>query len=438
MISSLYYSEFEGQTFVIQAEADAVENDNTMLAILESIRDLLDHSIRIVLVFGKGSGFEKELRTQYRVQEHPETNRLVIPEQALLRIREERARIAQTITGLCQSAHIPYRLLPESAVRAERRIGHESTGVIAKIDTAAIHTVLDQKRLALIGFGGADDRGQFLHIAAASLAADLAVELTARKLLFLTKADGIFLPDHKGAMRQLSFADLEELLCLLQRKDPAGNLILSGSVVPKVHASIRAVAGNVSQIHLVSYSRLLEEVLTRTGVGTMIERQQSHQVDFARRGDLEEILRIHSESQRYTTPDGTPLVKPLTRAEIERLLPHMLLLKHRGIIVGKLHATAIPEAPAVLQIGGFVIGEDHQDSQHGQLLLSEALGRLRGRGFVAAAAVTASEPAKRVFHRLGGVPRQEGPWQSKLLEKALPRYKPQEQDQVELFEFKLD
>jgi hypothetical protein len=84
-----------------------------------------------------------------------------------------------------------------------------------------------------------------------------------------------------------------------------------------------------------------------------------------------------------------------------------------------------------------VIGEDHQDSQHGQLLLSEALGRFRGRGYVAAAAVTASERAKRVFQRLGGVPKSAGPWQDRLLRKALPRYEPQEQNQVQLFEFRL-
>ena len=109
----------------------------------------------------------------------------------------------------------------------------------------------------------------------------------------------------------------------------------------------------------------------------MIECRQSHHVDYAQQADLPDIVRLHAESQRYTSGSGTPYVKPLSHAELERLLPQTLLLKHRGIIIGKLHAAPVPEEPATLQIGGFAIGENHQDSQQGQLLLSEALARLR-------------------------------------------------------------
>jgi amino-acid N-acetyltransferase len=436
MTSNLYYAEFKGETFVIQAEAEAVENAETMLAVLQGIQALLDHGIRVTLVFGKGTRFEEELRSTFAARQHPETNRLVIPEKGLFRVREERTRIAEAIQRLCRSSKIPGSVLPESVIRAERRIGHESTGVVTDIDTRAIRAVLDEGRLAVIGFGGEDDRGQFLHIPSVSLAANLAVELRAQKLLFLSHADGIFVPGPKGGKRQLSFADLEELLCLLQRKDQSGHLILSGPVVPKVHASIRAVAGNVGQVHLVSYSRLLDEILTRTGVGTMIEREQSHHVDYAREEDLEEIHRIHTESQAYTTECGTPYVKPLDRSELERLLQRTLLLKHRGIIVGKMHAVEVPHAPGILQIGGFVIGEDHQDSQQGQLLLTEALSRFREKGYAGAAAVTASERAKRLFGRCGGTPDSTGPWQARLLSSALPRYALEERSQVQLFEFK--
>jgi acetylglutamate kinase len=437
IISSLYYTEFRGETFVIQAEAEAVEKSRTTQAILHGIQDLLSHDIKVALVFGKSAPFEQELCTTFHARLHPETNRLVIPETALRRVREERAGIAETIQSLCRSGNVPCTVLPESVIRAERRIGHQGTGVVTEIDIRQIQAVLSQGRLAILGFGGEDDRGQFLHIPSVSLAADLAVGLGARKLLLLTRTDGIFVPDRKGNRRLLSFADFEELLCLLQRKDERGNLLLAGRVVPKVHASIRAVAGNVSQVHLVSYSRLLDEILTRTGVGTMIERQQSHQVDYARVGDLEEIERLHAESQRYRTDAGTPYVKPLDRAGLERRLPQTLVLKHRGVIVGKLQATEIPEAPENVQIGGFVVGENHQDSQHGQLLLSEALGRLRARGYAGAAAITASERAKRLFERTGALPGATAPWQTKLLNQALERYAPEERSQVELFQFTL-
>jgi predicted GNAT family N-acyltransferase len=377
------------------------------------------------------------LSNRFGARQHPETNRLTVPEHALPRMRQQRACIGDAIASLCQSAGIPYSMLPETAVQAERRIGHQSTGIVTGFDLAAIRAVLDNHRLAIIGFGGWDEHQQFLHVPSVSLAADLAVELHAHKLMLLTDIDGIFVPGRKGALQQVSFADLEELLCLLPRRDASGNSLLSESIIPKVHASIRAVAGGVRQVHIVSYSRMLDEILTRTGVGSMIERQQSHHVDYAQPEDLDEIDRLHQESQRYTTVHGTPFIKPLDRSDLQQLLPHTLVLSHRDILIGKLHVTELDEAPQARMIGGFVIGENHQDSQHGQLLLIETLGRLRGTGIRTAAAITASDRAKRLFERSGGVVAVGGDWQMQRLALSRQRYQPDEQDSVQLYEFLL-
>ncbi len=144
MVFSQYYSEFEGQTFVIQAEGEAVENSVTMLAVLRGVQDLLRHGIRVLFVFGKGPRFEMELCEKYDARPHVETNRLVIPEAALPRMREERSRIMGMIEGICDDNDIPRSLIPESAVRVERRVGHGSTGVPTDLDARAIRSVLNQ------------------------------------------------------------------------------------------------------------------------------------------------------------------------------------------------------------------------------------------------------------------------------------------------------
>lgn len=431
-----YYAQFRGQTFIIQAEDQAVDTTPSMLSVLEGIQDLLRHGIRVVLVFGKPAWFLEELQTHYGVRRHPETNRLVIPEGALARLAEERQRIGQSLVYLSETIGMPAMLLPVWVVRAERRIGHQSTGVITDLNLGAVREILDRGELAVLGFGGQTDRQEFLHIPSVGLAADLAVELQAQKLLLLAQTDGIWLPSAKGGQQQLSFADLEELLCLLTRHRPDGSPLVAPELVPKVHAAIRAVAGGVPQVHIVSYGRLLEEVLTRTGVGTMIERLQSHHVEYARPKDLQEIERLHQESLRFTTPKGTPYVKPLDLAELERLLPWTLLLTHRGVLIGKVHGQEVPGAPGALYLGGFIVGENHQDSQQGQLLLSEALERFRQRGYRQLAAITASPRAKRAFLRVGGrTPEELTGWQACLLTEARKRYHPAEQAEVEMFVF---
>jgi hypothetical protein len=84
-----------------------------------------------------------------------------------------------------------------------------------------------------------------------------------------------------------------------------------------------------------------------------------------------------------------------------------------------------------------VIAENHQDSQQGQLLLGEALARLRDQGCSRAAAITASKRAESLFLGLDGVPASTGPWQTSLLRIAVQRYAVEERSQVRLFEFTL-
>ena len=114
-------------------------------------------------------------------------------------------------------------------------------------------------------------------------------------------------------------------------------------------------------------------------------------------------------------------------------MPQTLLLKHRDIIVGKLQATEISDEQGALLVGGFVIAENHQDSQQGQLLLVEALSRFRERGYGAAVAITASERAGELFQQNGAVAWTGGSWPAKLLANARQRYHVDERDQVRLF-----
>lgn len=437
MIYSHYYSVFEGQTFVIQAEGEAVENPATTRDILRGMDDLCLHGIRVLLVFGKGTRFQAELCTQHGARAHAETNRLAIPETALPRIEQERSRIARSVEQICVASTIPCCVISESAIRVERRIGHGSTGVPSGFDLQAIRWVLEQSKLAIVGFGGEDDGRRFLHVPPVSLAAELAVALGAQKLLFLMSCDGISMPQGRKGTGRLSFVDLEGVLCLLQRRDQNGEFVLSGPALPKVHASIRAVAGGVKQVHLVSYSRLLDEILARTGVGTMIEHRQSHHVDYARAEDLDEIERLHVDAQQFRSPHGTPYVKPLDRGGLNRLLPQTLVLRRGDVLIGKLHIIPVPGEDDTVQIGGFVIAENHQDSQQGQLLLGEAFARLRGQGCSRAAAITASERAQSLFLRAGGVPRSTGSRQTLLLGRAVQRYAVKERCKVQLFEFAL-
>ena len=137
-----YYAQFAGETFVIQAEGAAVENTEILRAVLRGMEELRQHGIRTLFVFGKGPRFAAELKQEFGVGPHPETNRLIIPELALPRLEQERARIIRSLEEICAAEHIPLHVIGPSAVRVERRIGHGSTGVPAYFELHEIRTTL--------------------------------------------------------------------------------------------------------------------------------------------------------------------------------------------------------------------------------------------------------------------------------------------------------
>ena len=88
-------------------------------------------------------------------------------------------------------------------------------------------------------------------------------------------------------------------------------------------------------------------------------------------------------------------------------------------------------------VGGFAIGEGHQDSQQGETLLREALDRYKSQGFQVACATTASSRAKSVFERVGGELGVKEDWQGEALNETKARFEEDEKDDVEIFVFDL-
>lgn len=434
-----YYEEFKDKTFVVEVEDGVVDKRKELFRVINDAKTLIEHGIKVVLVYGHGSNHEHQLCRSNGAFRHPDTNRLVVSDNAIPLVESERIRISILIKDLCQALKIDFEDMPLDTVNAERRIGHQASGLVSNINVDDVPELLDQRKLPIFGFGGVDDSGKFLHIPSIHLSAEIAGVLRAQKLMMLNMTGGIAVPTEFGRRRtvKLSFSDLDSLLCLLQKRDKSDNLVITGEMVEKVHASIRALLAGAEQVHIVSHKQMLTEILTRTGAGTMVERHQSHNVDLAKPNELDDIVALHEESLQHTTKNDTPFVKPLDREELRSLIGQTLVLKHRGIIIGKIHGRKIPDVEKAILVGGFAIGEGHQDSQQGETLLREALDRYKSQGFQVACATTASSRAKSVFERVGGELGVKEDWQGEALNETKARFEEDEKDDVEIFVFDL-
>ena len=111
-----------------------------------------------------------------------------------------------------------------------------------------------------------DEQGVILNINADTVAAAIAAELNAEKLILATGAPGILetLGD-PGSL--ISYIDRKDLLKL--KKDGK----LSDGMLPKAAAIDAAIANGVQRVHVISYKlpdSLLLEIFTNEGTGTLV------------------------------------------------------------------------------------------------------------------------------------------------------------------------
>jgi acetylglutamate kinase len=109
--------------------------------------------------------------------------------------------------------------------------------------------------------------GQVFNINADHVAAAVAAELKAAKLVFLTDVEGLYedFGDEGTLLSRVTAHDLRELL----DKDK-----LSAGMIPKVRGCVHAIDSGVERAHILDgrvEHALLLEIFTDQGVGTMVE-----------------------------------------------------------------------------------------------------------------------------------------------------------------------
>ena len=139
-------------------------------------------------------------------------------------------------------------------------------GDVAEVRPEIIERLLAEELIPVVATIGSDEAGQAYNINADTVAGAIAAALGAEKLVYLTNVEGLRRdPDDPGSLISAICADeLEELL-------RSGEL--TGGMIPKVEACLRAVRHGVAQAHVLDGRVphvVLLEVFTREGIGTMV------------------------------------------------------------------------------------------------------------------------------------------------------------------------
>ena len=248
------------------------------------------------------------------------------------------------------------------------------SGVVRKVDGAAIRRAIDTEAMVLLSPFGFSPTGEAFNLTMEDVATSTAIVLRADKLLFLTEVPGI----HEDAFdpetpvdTELALADAERLLASLpvptQPSDPAFYL----------RHCVRACRGGVERSHILPFAMdgsLLMEVFTHDGVGTMVVDEKLESLREATPDDIGGVLHLIEPFER----DGT-LVKR-SRTEIERDIGLYTVIEHDGVIFGCAALYPYPEARtgemAALTVSPLVQGQGD-----GERMLKRIEQRARAAGF---------------------------------------------------------
>ncbi len=139
-------------------------------------------------------------------------------------------------------------------------------GDVQSVHPALLERLLAEDLIPVVSTIGADESGQAYNINADAVAGAIAEALSAEKVIYLTDVEGL-LGDVEDPTSLISQIDATALQALVD------DGTLTGGMIPKITACLRAVRGGVGSAHLLD-GRLphvvLLELFSDAGIGTMI------------------------------------------------------------------------------------------------------------------------------------------------------------------------
>jgi acetylglutamate kinase len=274
-----YIRMYEGKVFVLKAGGEAFDTPEATRRLVEQIGILHQVGIRVVLVHGGGPQ-STALAGRLDIDANFVDGRRVTDAEALnVMTMVLNGQINTSIVAACRAVGVPavgISGVDAGLVQATRRppvkrdngetVDYGFVGDIHAINSTVLENLLDDNLVPIVSPLSADNSGTLLNINADTIAAAIAGDLNAEKLILATGAPGILenIKDPRSLVSYIDSAGLNKL-----RNE--GKLM--DGMLPKVAAIERAIAAGVPRVHVISYSQpdgLLLEVFTNEGTGTLV------------------------------------------------------------------------------------------------------------------------------------------------------------------------
>lgn len=279
-----YIQKFKGKTFVVKFSGKVTEDKENLASLAEELALIHQVGIKVCVIHGGGKQLS-ELAQKLGVVQTVIEGRRVTDDDTLelakmtfagkintdiLAALRQRSTSAVGLSGVDGNIVHAEKRPPKEMLNRETGVSETvdfgNVGDIIEINVDLLKLLLDAHYLPVISSLGADRNGAVFNINADTIAAEIAVQLKAEKLILLSDVNGIYLDpnDESTKLSQISVDQANELIA-------SGRA--TGGMIPKLQSLITILERGVRSAHVISGSNrnaLLSEVFTDEGEGTMI------------------------------------------------------------------------------------------------------------------------------------------------------------------------
>src|SRR5712664_2043231 len=227
-----YIRRFKGKTFVVKLSGKVTEGRDRLMSLCEELALLHQVGIRICVVHGGGKQLS-ELASKLGIEQTIIEGRRVTDDATLemakmifagkintdiLAALRNRSIEAVGLSGVDGNIVHAERRPPKEVLNRDTgersQVDYGHVGDVVEINSRLLSVLLNEGYLPVISSLGADSEGTVFNINADTIAAEIAIQLKAEKLILLSDVDGIYLragePETK--LSRLSAAEAEALI----------------------------------------------------------------------------------------------------------------------------------------------------------------------------------------------------------------------------------
>jgi len=274
-----YIKLYKDKIFIIKIGGELLRDISSARKLLKQIATIHQFGIKVILVHGGGPQLTEMIEKSGQVSEFNNGRRVTDQSTISLAVMVLNGEVNTKLLAISVELGIPaigISGIDGGMIVTKKRekikdetgdlIDYGYVGDISSVNMDILNTQLDAGYIPIISSLTANTDGVILNVNADTIAATIAYELSAEKLILMTSVPGILM-DTNDKTSLISYINHDSL------KKMKSNGKLTDGMLPKVDAIGLALDNGVSRVHIISSNSedsLLTEIFTNHGTGTLI------------------------------------------------------------------------------------------------------------------------------------------------------------------------